>query len=245
MKKNISIFTAISLILCLSLSCNHPRQHVEGSGNPAVEYLDAPADVRALLVAADVRVVLSPFDSTQLSIRADDNVLPFVNVRIEGRKLRVGYDKLCDIEQKTPIVVTIPNTGKIVAIEALNGAFVTAESTLKSDNLDIFAADGSMLDLMVEAKGCNVLLLKGAVCKMEGRVGQMDLRAKRHARFRGEGVVAEKAKIELSGGSYCEIACQKSLDVKAKRGSELRYRGPAELGEQHLSGGATAQKVEE
>ena len=152
----------------------------------------------------DVRLHLG--QDRAVSVRAGENVIDDVHVKVADGTLRVWHDDIGWLSGDITVDVRVP---------AL-------------DSIDV--SDGSDADLYdVTGGDLSISASSGSDVTASGRIGTLALDASGGSDADLSDLEARDASIEVSSGSDAEVRASATLDVKASGGSDVSYRGEPEL----------------
>lgn len=163
-----------------------PESRVTGSGEIVSREVTI-SDFSQIKASRAVNLIVENRSGNTALIKADDNIMPYVIVRVEGETLVVGIDN--DIKSLNDISVTIsvPNGGAISAISASSASRVVVETPIKSPKLTLDASSAAKIDITKSDVGtCTVDISSAA--KVAGAIK------------------ADKCAIDMSSASNAELA---------------------------------------
>lgn len=239
--------------------------YVQGSGNVITETRDVSGFER-VEVCCGMQLVLTQGNQEQLTLEADDNVVPEIETIVRGETLTVRFRpdfRAFGIQTSRAIMVylTMPTIRGVVisgggsleteriasdqVILTFSGGSRGRVGTLETETAEFSASGGSQLTidhitterLDVEASG------GGGVTIEAGSAAELDATVSGGSYYRAAEVESETARLELSGGADARIWVTEALDIQASGGSELEYSGNPTI-DQELSGGSELNSVE-
>ena len=148
----------------------------------------------------DVRLHLG--QDRAVSVRAGENVIDDVHVKVADGTLRVWHDDVGWLSGDITVDVRVP------AIDSID----------VSDGSDADVYDVAGDDLSISASS-------GSDVTASGRIGTLALDASGGSDADLSDLEARDASVEVSGGSDAEVRASATLDVKASGGSDVSYSG--------------------
>jgi hypothetical protein len=182
---------------------DRPGDEIRGAG----EVVSESRTVRgfgAVSAAGPLRVVLVRNAREQVTITAQENLLPFVETGVHGGVLHVG---------PLPGVILDPGKEIVVRVECVEVAEISAFGTAAVD-----ADVGWLRELWISLGGDAALTVQGEAERQHvtlsggSRLDALDLRS-------------ERTRARLSGASEAWIWAKDRLEVEAGGASLVRYRG--------------------
>lgn len=180
-----------------------PAGEVRGAGERVSDSGPVPS-FGALSVSGPLRVVLQRTGRHQVTVSAEESLMPYVEARVRGGVLHVGPVPGATLLPAEEIVVEV-ECAEVVELAASDGAAVEADLGWLPE-LWISLSDGAVLTAQGEAERQHATLSGGS------RLDALDLRSERVA-------------ARLSGGSEAWLWAKNRLDVDARGASRVRFRG--------------------
>lgn len=181
---------------------------ITGSGNIITRRVSI-ADFSRIETSRAVHLVVEKRSGREAIIEADDNIMPYVIVEVDGGCLNVGIDDDIKSLNNVTVKVTVPSDGNISAISASSASRVTVETEIKSPKL--------MLDASAAA---NINITKSDV-------GTCSIDASSAANVEGA-IKADNCVIDMSSASDVNVALLAvKCDVTATSAASATLSGEA------------------
>jgi len=119
---------------------------ITGSGNIITRRVNI-ADFSRIETSRAVHLVVEKRSGREAIIEADDNIMPYVIVEVDGGCLNVGIDDDIKSLNNVTIKVTVPSDGNISAISASSASRVTVETEIKSPKLMLDASSAANINI--------------------------------------------------------------------------------------------------
>jgi hypothetical protein len=176
---------------------------VRGSGHVVTETRGvAPFDGIRASGAVIVHVVESGFEGVR--IVAEDNLIPYLETRVEGGMLIIGFESGVSVSPKRDVLVEV-DAYELVEVRASGAVQVEAELGWKAE-------------MWVGLSGASSLVIYGGAERLT-----LDLSGA--SRYEGLEFETERADIGASGASWAFVWAQDRLDAVASGASHIRFRG--------------------
>lgn len=105
------------------------------------------ADFSRIETSRAVHLVVEKRSGREAIIEADDNIMPYVIVEVDGGCLNVGIDDDIKSLNNVTVKVTVPSDGNISAISASSASRVTVETEIKSPKLMLDASSAANINI--------------------------------------------------------------------------------------------------
>lgn len=181
---------------------------ITGSGNIITRRVSI-ADFSRIETSRAVHLVVEKRSGREAIIEADDNIMPYVIVEVDGGCLNVGIDDDIKSLNNVTVKVTVPSDGNISAISASSASKVTVQAEIKTPKL--------MLDT---SSAANINITKSDV-------GTCSIDASSAANVEGA-IKADNCVIDMSSASDVNVALLAvKCDVTATSAASATLSGEA------------------
>lgn len=119
---------------------------ITGSGNIITRRVNI-ADFSRIETSRAVHLVVEKRSGREAIIEADDNIMPYVIVEVDGGCLNVGIDDDIKSLNDVTVKVTVPSDGNISAISASSASKVTVQAEIKSPKLMLDASSAANINI--------------------------------------------------------------------------------------------------
>ncbi|HTD41488.1 MAG TPA: head GIN domain-containing protein [Mucilaginibacter sp.] len=239
MKKSYSI--AILFVAALSLSVLSSCRFgcIKGSGHQVTEQHKAGNFTR-LDISGSFRVNLKQDSSLNVSVTADDNLMKYIHVNIDGDRLHIYSKKNLCSSGEMVLNIGVKNLEEIKASGGINlvsdGKLNTKDLRFKLNGASKVDMDLNADNVITEGNGSTEMNLRGQASshKIEfagsGKINALDF-------------VVGSYDIETTGASECNINVLKDLNVNTTGAADIKYRGNPSSVNTNKMGAATVTKI--
>lgn len=215
MKKLFLILVAAAVTSVLpAMASNGRAVKITPSDNIVTEHRTISTDFTHISVSSTVKLTVEDRTDNTVVIRANENILPYVQLNVVDGKLTAGMDKL--IIKSAPrglvIEIAVPNSGRISMVEASGATAVNIKPRIQASKFNAEVSGASKMQVDVTAEKCNVELSGATKMQLAFEGGAFNLEASGAANVTGT-VAAVKSSFEGSG----------AVSVNVKGRSESAY----------------------
>lgn len=188
--------------------------------------MSAQENFTGISVGDNFSVSIVQSDANAISIDASDTDKSKIKTEVKDNVLHITADG--NINQKLPVQIQI----KVKSLQSLNvmgSATVKTENTLTGDAISIKSSgagdvfiETTIAEVKTDISGAGDVTLKGNTQQLTAEVsGAGDLKASH--------LIAEKAKVKVSGAGNAKVNAVKSIDADVSGAGSIIYKGnPAE-----------------
>ncbi len=119
---------------------------ITGSGNIITRRVNI-ADFSRIETSRAVHLVVEKRSGREAIIEADDNIMPYVIVEVDGGCLTVSIDNEIKSLNDVTVKVTVPSDGNISAISASSASKVTVQAEIKTPKLMLDASSAANINI--------------------------------------------------------------------------------------------------
>ncbi len=244
-------------VVFVALVASRTLSLVTGSGN-IVTRQEQFTGFDRLEIGYAFHATIRQGDSFAVTVRVDDNLVQYLDVRQTGTTLHVGFRPGTMIVRGTMEVdVTMPQLGSLALSGASKGTIggfssdnsvtldVSGGSSLQGDirsgnmRLGVSGASkvnvtGSAGDLAIDASGASKISLAGSA-------GNVAVNASGASRVDASNLTVRDARLGVSGASEIWVNASGRLDANASGASHINYTGNPTMGNIQTSGASTVK----
>jgi len=196
---------------------------VEGSGKVTEETRNASGYSR-LVLSGPMDVQLKHTGAEKVVVRADDNIVPLIDTRVEGGKLIVETKQGASFRTRNKILVLVEfkqidavllhGSGDVLADDIKAGIF---EGTIKgSGNIKIGKLDADTVAISIAGSGN---------FDARGRAGKIGLMIEGSGDVHVEDLQAKSAAVRIAGSGDALVNASESLQARITGSGDVHYRG--------------------
>ena len=221
-----------------SLSASNRR--IKGSDTIVTRTIPAP-DFEKISASRAVKVIITDEIEDRIRIEADDNLMDHIVAEASGDELRISIDPKINSVSDIHVTVTVPDNGKIRALEASSASEITCATALGAGVCSLEATSASKIKAAVEAGECRIIASSAAKIKLSGRADAARAELSSASKLAAAELVVKQWKIDTSSAASARIHCSEQLDAEASSGSSIHYEGDCSTDITKSSGGSVSR----
>jgi hypothetical protein len=226
MSKLVLFVTAITALAMLSgcFPIVVGGEQVVGSGRAITEEYDFSGFTR-VNVGSAFEVDVNQGDNYAVAVTVDDNIVQYLDVRLDGDTLRIGLKPTIRFGFRNTVLraeVTMPE------LEGLDvsGATRTRVNGFSSDKMvEIEVSGASQLTGDVSSSEMNIEASGASRVELNGETGRLDARASGASTLRLQDLSSTDTRVNASGASTIVVNPSGRLTGDASGASTVRYSG--------------------
>ena len=239
MNKKMLIIIA-PLIALVLMSCgfnvNFNGRRIEGSGNAKTETREV-SNIERVSMEGEGDLTIIQGDEESLTVEADDNLLPYIETRMDGRELVLTIKDGYSIDTRTKIRYTLKL--KEVNRIAVSGAGDVSADSLKVGDLALeISGAGDMRINDLQAEDLTTRTSGSGNFELKGKVKTQQITINGAGNYTAGELESTEAEATISGAGNVVVWATDTLDVKVTGVGNVSYYGKPSVSQSITGGGS-------
>lgn len=257
MKQKLPVLISFILFSFVFSSCIFLGPPIKGNGNVTEENRKVK-DFEKIEVSRGMNVYISQGDQTKVVVKADENLMEYIETRFEGERLIVTAKANIRQAKSKKVFVTTPKISEIksssgsnvytenkiisksLELDASSGSNMTLE--IKAENIDASASSGSNLKLQTDVENIETSASAGSNIRVKGSTNAFSGKVSSGANIKAEELTSQNCEAQAGSGGNIWITVNKELSAKVSSGGNVFYYGDAETKNIEKSSGGNVIK---
>jgi hypothetical protein len=232
-------YLVFSLFMTLMVACNYDYHNsISGNGNVVTKEIKT-GTFNYLSVSNALDVIIIPSDSQKIVIKADENLLDFIKVRVRDNTLLITAERRIRISRSKKIEVY---TRTLEQIEGSAAATIKNSDSLVIDNLKITSSSAAEINICGQFKDLNAEASSASNIKLYGRVANLQANVSSAAGLNAFGMTADKASVVVSSAANAKINVTQEAKFDASSAGSIVYHGDPVVKVINASSGGSVNK---
>ncbi len=217
-------------------------EKIKGNGTQKIEKRNtAEYDDIKLQGLYDVDLVAGK--EGEISVQAEENLLPFIKIEVEKTTLRIYQEKGKNLQpsRNMKILVTIP-FDKISAVSLSGSGDVNTKNQIKNDKLTATLSGSGNLNLDVDATDLEVKLSGSGDVRLKGKVDKLTTKISGSGNITANDLLAKDVDAGISGSGNIKINCSENLNARISGSGNIFYSGDPKIKDIKISGSGEIKK---
>jgi len=239
--RNITIvLIAASAIFCSS--CNFWMDTVTGNGHVTTEKRSA-AGFSRVSFGGPFDVVIIPGQEYSVTIEADENLMPYINLDKEGDRLKVKIREGINIRSKNGIKVRV-SMPKVQSISFGGSGKLKVEGTIKEvDDLQLSVAGSGDIFSDIDCPRVEADIAGSGTITITGKSRDVKVDIAGSGDYKGIDLLSEMANVSIAGSGSAWLNPSLKLEISIAGSGDIYYKGNPEI-KQSIAGSGNVRKVE-
>jgi putative autotransporter adhesin-like protein len=209
------------------------------SGTTASRRIDA-AGVTRLDVASgfDVRVRLGQPESA--TVTYDDNLADLLDVRVDGRTLRIQLRPNAGIEDHPTLRAEV-TVSRLEEVQAAGASTVAVAGTIPDAGLRLLLSGSSRVAADLALDHADTTVSGSSTLQLSGTASTLSAAASGASNLELAGLRVQDLDITLSGASHASVQVDRSIAAQMSGASRLTYKGTPQFTKRDTSGASSIQ----
>ncbi|WP_299012714.1 head GIN domain-containing protein [uncultured Polaribacter sp.] len=238
--KAIKTVTILFFITMLT-ACNAEMFNaVNGNRNVITKERRVNEKFTAIKVSAGIEVYLSQESKTIISLEADENLHDLIITSVEDGILKIYSEKSIWSAKAKKVFVAMPELDNV---KATSGSAVFTESTLKTEQISIYATSGAEIQMDLDAHSIITKSTSGASIKISGATIRHNAKATSGASINAYKLKSDSVSAKATSGASINIYANNKIEASATSGGDIDFKGnPTDVSKSTNSGGSISKK---
>lgn len=240
MRHFLVVFTVLSLV-ALS-SCRFGGKRVRGDGNVTTQNRSV-GNFSGVDVSGAIDVYLTQDSSYSVKVEVDNNLQEFIEVYVDGNKLRIHQRNNTSLDPTRDIKVYV-SAPSYRRVEASGACSVISKNRLGTDDdFAIHLSGACDVDLDLKAPRVRAEVSGACSVTLKGETKDFSVDGSGSTDLKCFGLLTENADVDLSGASDAEVYASVKLDASASGSTDIKYKGNPSVNS-HMSGASSIKKAD-
>lgn len=238
MRKNILIL----FVLGIFASCNLILgEHIQGNGNYTTETRNI-SSAQKIKLAGDFDVDITQSDNTSLSVDADANLLPYIEIFNEDGWLVVRAKEHANLDSKKGIKIHITTPVLQACKIAGSGNIAGKGKFTGGDHLELAIAGSGDINLDVNTPSVKGDIAGSGNVILNGETRSEVVKIAGNGDWKTENLKAENVEIHIAGSGNVHVFADNKLSVHVAGSGDVYYKGNPTI-DQHIAGSGNIKKT--
>lgn len=217
------------LLFAFITFCSFARQEkIEGNGNVKKEARQV-SGFTGVLVSGNMNVELTYGDSKDITVEADENLLPYIETTVENGNLMVKTKDRVNIKSRNKLIVRASLT-KVAKLRVSGSGNITGNGDFSNDGKTEIAVSGSgninvginsFNETKINISGSGNVVIKGK------STNNIDATISGSGNIDCAEVACNDVFAHVSGSGNIKVYANKSIDAKVSGSGNIYYKGSA------------------
>lgn len=235
--KRICLYLSFLLLLLVnSVFAQWPWEKMEGNGHVIKETRNL-SGYTAVSSAGSWDVMIAYGESNNIEVEGDENLLPYIETRVEDGKLVISSKKHINLRSKHKITIYISMT-KVTGVSLSGSGDIIGNGKFENAGRTEFKLSGSgsiqlsfqkIREADLGISGSGNIRLTGTAESVQSRIsgsGNVDCSQ----------LISDRASVYVSGSGNTKVNVNTSLEAHISGSGNIYYSGAARSLEKHISG---------
>ena len=216
-------------------------QKVTGNGNLKTENRSV-GNFEYLEVSGSFDVELIDGKEGDLSIRADENLMEYIETENEGGTLKIKWKKNYNISTRNATKITLA-VDEISAAKLSGSGEIVSAKMLKSEEFVAAVSGSGDLFLKLDVGQLNLTVSGSGDMEISGNARKFEARVSGSGDIDAKNLTTLKADLAISGSGGIVLSVQDELVARVSGSGDIRYQGNPKIQDIKVSGSGEISKI--
>ena len=243
MKKSIKLLVFATLFATsLSNAQSWMGEKIKGNGNQKTENRStAEYDEIKLQGYFDVDLVAGK--EGEISVQAEENLLPYIKVEVEGNVLKIYQEKgkNLQVSRGNKILITVP-FDKISAVNLSGSGDINTKNQIKTEKITATLSGSGDLNIDVDASEVEAKLSGSGDVRLKGKSDKLVAKISGSGDISASDLMTKDVEAGISGSGDIKVNCTESLNARVSGSGDIFYSGEPKSKDTKVSGSGNIKK---
>ncbi|OOG77708.1 head GIN domain-containing protein [Flavobacterium sp. A45] len=241
MKNSILLVVFSALFFTTIANAQWSDNKVKGNGKIITEKRTT-ASYDEINVSGFFDVVLVSGKEGAISIQAEENILRYIKVEVEGNVLKIYTEKNVNISTNKNIILTVPF--EQISFVSLSGSGdIISKNTIVSPTFKAKLSGSGDLTLDVKSSDFEVNLSGSGDVVLTGNSDNFVSKTSGSGDVDATNLSAKNANLTISGSGDMKVNCTESLFARVSGSGDIEYKGDPKSKDTKVSGSGEISKM--
>lgn len=241
MKNSILLVVFSALFFTTIANAQWSDNKVKGNGKIITEKRTT-ASYDEINVSGFFDVVLVSGKEGAISIQAEENILRYIKVEVEGNVLKIYTEKNVNISTNKNIILTVPF--EQISFVSLSGSGdIISKNTIVSPTFKAKLSGSGDLTLDVKSSDFEVNLSGSGDVVLTGNSDNFVSKTSGSGDVDATNLSAKNANLTISGSGDMKVNCTESLFARVSGSGDIEYKGDPKSKDTKVSGSGEISKI--
>lgn len=237
----IKILFCAALILAISFtSCDFNGHTVNGNGNSKSE-VRSVGNTTKINVVGGMDVFVDQ-GASAVKVEGDENILPYIETRIDDDWLEIKTRDHVNIRSSTPVKVYV-TTPEVTALKVTGSGNLTCNNKFSSRNSISFSITGSgNITADVNTPAVDAGITGSGNMYIKGETRNVDIQITGSGNYDSPNLKAENANVKILGSGNASLFADANLKASIAGSGDIKYSGNAAV-DKNIAGSGSVIKM--
>ena len=179
----------------------------------------------------------------EIIVEAEENLLPFIMVEVEGNVLKIFQEKGKNLQSSRgkKILVTVPFE-KISALNLSGSGNINTKNQIQTDKFVATLSGSGDLNIDVDATDVEARLSGSGDLRLKGKSDKLTARISGSGDISANELITKDAEAAISGSGDIKVNCSGNLNARVSGSGDIFYSGEPKSRDTKVSGSGNIKK---
>lgn len=220
--------TFLLFAIAISLSTNAQdwwgnSKRIKGNGN-VVTVTRTTSDYDGIGVGGSFDVILVKGKEGNITIKGEENIIPYIETEVSGSTLKIKYKKNTNIRTTRKLTVTV--TYEDISMISLGGSGnISNQGTLKANDLKASLGGSGNITLAIDANEVTANIGGSGYIRLEGNSNDFTCSIAGSGSIKAYDLSADNLSATIAGSGSIRTTVNKKIKAKVVGSGSIYYKG--------------------
>jgi Putative auto-transporter adhesin, head GIN domain len=179
----------------------------------------------------------------EIKVQAEENLLQYIKVEIEGNTLKIYQDKNKNLQSSRgcKILVTVPFE-KISALILSGSGDINTKNQIKTDKFEATLSGSGDINIDIDASEVEAKLSGSGGVKLRGKTNDLIARISGSGDINANELLSKNVDAAISGSGDIKVNCSENLEARVSGSGDIIYSGDPKSKDSKVSGSGSIKR---
>lgn len=242
MKKSVQLLVCGAFLLSFMANAQwSSKNNVTGNGKIVTETRNT-SDYDSVKISGSFDVDLVSGREGTISIKGEENLMPYIKVEVEDHVLKIYTQKNTSIRKSKRVQITVPFE-KISEVSLAGSGDIQTKNNIKSDTFKAKLSGSGNFNLGVDSNDFDLSLSGSGNVRLKGTADNFSTKLSGSGDIDAGDLKSKNVQVNVSGSGNSRVNCNESLTARVSGSGNIKYGGNPEKRDVKVSGSGNISKV--
>ncbi len=216
-------FSSINAQKCSKKCTSGNSKKITGNKTVSTEK-KSTEDYDAISVGGSFDVALVKGKEGEITIQAEENIIPYIIVKVEDNTLKISTKKGYYLKNNKQMIITVPFQD-LNAISLLGSGSIYGKDKIESNEFKVKLAGSGDIDVEVKSTALNSSVTGSGDIEIRGNTIDLNAKITGSGDFDGSQLKADNTTVSVTGSGDAEVVAYKNINAKVSGSGDIVYSG--------------------
>ena len=217
------------------------KEKIKGNGNVITTERNS-TNYSEITVDGSFDVILVKGKQGKISIKGEENIIPYLETEISNNTLKINYKKDTNIQNTKKMTVTV-HYSNLESVSLGGSGNISSNDLIKSNQFNVSIGGSGNINLKVDSKDVKASIGGSGNLNLEGNANEFMCSIAGSGNINAYQLIANQVTASIAGSGNIKITVTEKIKSKLVGSGNVYYKGkPSTVNSKSVGSGSTIEK---